>query len=87
MTSAGHRSLGFDDAGEIAPGRRADLVVVSLDSPATAGTGADEHTAVYAATAADVVRVMVDGRWVVSPGDRADVARELAVAVAAVWEG
>ncbi|WP_240641274.1 formimidoylglutamate deiminase [Nocardioides ferulae] len=85
-TVTGHRSLGFDDAGEIAPGRRADLVVVSLDGPATAGTGADEHTAVFAATVADVVQVMVDGRWVVAPGDRAEVARELTAAVAAVWE-
>ena len=30
-------------------------------SPRTAGTGADEHTAVFAATAADVTQVMVDG--------------------------
>ena len=36
-TSAGHTSLGWPDAGEIAPGARADLVTVSLDSLRTAG--------------------------------------------------
>ena len=74
-TTAGHASLGFDDAGEIAVGRRADLVTVDTTSPRTAGTGADEHTAVFAATAADVTHVVVDGRRVET--DAADVGREL----------
>ncbi len=36
-TTAGHTSLGWPDAGEIAPGAWADLVTVSLDSVRTAG--------------------------------------------------
>ena len=36
-TYDGHRSLGFDDAGRIAEGQRADLVAVDLDSVRTAG--------------------------------------------------
>lgn len=71
-----HDSLGFPDAGRIAVGARADLVTVATDSPTTAGTGADEQTAVFAATAADVTHVVVDGR-VAYDGDRAAVGRAL----------
>ncbi len=54
-TYDGHRSLGLDDAGRIAPGQRADLVTIDLDSIRTRGAGATAETAVFAATAADVV--------------------------------
>jgi cytosine/adenosine deaminase-related metal-dependent hydrolase len=37
MTWDGHASLGWPDAGEIAPGSLADLVTVTLDSPRLAG--------------------------------------------------
>jgi len=50
----GHRSLGFDDAGRIAEGQRADLVTVDLDTIRTRGTGATPETIVFAATGADV---------------------------------
>ncbi|WP_340540227.1 formimidoylglutamate deiminase [Nocardioides sp. GXZ039] len=56
-----HDVLGFDDAGAIAVGRRADLVTIDTATPRTAGTGADEHTAVFAATGADVVSVVSGG--------------------------
>ncbi|BBH66331.1 formimidoylglutamate deiminase [Actinoplanes sp. OR16] len=65
-TGAGHRSLGWDDAGEIAAGKRADLVAVSLDSVRTAGT--DPGGLIFAATAADVTDVIADGRVIVSEG-------------------
>jgi formiminoglutamate deiminase len=39
MTWDGHASLGWPEAGEIAPGSLADLVTVSLDSPRLAGAG------------------------------------------------
>ena len=42
----GTRRSGFADAGAIAVGQRADLVTLDTASPRTAGTGADEHTAV-----------------------------------------
>jgi len=54
-TYDGHRSLGFDDAGRIAPGQRAELVTVDLDSIRTRGAGATAETAVFVATSADVV--------------------------------
>jgi formiminoglutamate deiminase len=84
-TVTGQRSLGFGDAGRIAVGRRADLVTVDTASPRTAGTGRDEQTAVFAATAEDVVRVMVDGQVVVRQGDREEIGRELDEAIGRVW--
>jgi cytosine/adenosine deaminase-related metal-dependent hydrolase len=54
-TYDGHRSLGFEDAGRIAPGQRADLVTLDLESVRTRGAGASAETAVFAATSADVV--------------------------------
>ena len=65
-------SLGFDDAGAIAVGERADLVTLDTTTPRTAGTGADENTAVFAATAADVTHVVVDGERVYTSDDHED---------------
>lgn len=86
--SAGHRALGWIDAGSIANGQRADLVTVALDSPRTAGCEPDAvpEAVVFAADAADVTYVMIDGVSIVE--DRAhrhvDVAAELAAAIAAI---
>ena len=63
-TETGHAALGWTDAGRIAEGYRADLVTVDLDSVRTAGTQ-PLAGAVFAATAADVTHVVVDGRPVV----------------------
>lgn len=84
-TVDGHASLGWSDAGAIAVGRRADLVVLDPASVRTAGTGRDEATVVFAAAAADVRRVMADGRWVVEDGDRATVGRELDEVMERIW--
>ncbi len=64
-TREGHDALGWPDAGQIAVGRRADLVTLTARSVRTAGTGGDEQTVVFAATAADVTHVVVDG-WVLA---------------------
>jgi formiminoglutamate deiminase len=82
---AGHAALGWADAGTIAVGARADLVTVALDTVRTSGCRPAE--AVFAATAADVRQVMVDGRFVVRDGDHVlvpDVARSLRDAITAV---
>jgi formiminoglutamate deiminase len=86
LTVAGHRALGWPDAGRLAPGQRADLVAVRLDSVRTAGSTPGQ--VLMAASAADVHTVVVDGRVVVSEGRHVlgDVARLLADAIEPLWE-
>jgi formiminoglutamate deiminase len=69
-TLDGHTSLGWPDAGEIAPGAWADLVTVSLDSVRTAGAadGLAAEAAVFGASAADVRNVVIGGLDVVRDG-------------------
>lgn len=82
---ARHEVLGWADAGRIAPGQRADLVAVWLDTPRTAGCAPAQ--VVLAATAADVHTVVVDGRVVVREGRHVlgDVGRLLADAIEPLW--
>ncbi|GIH12896.1 formimidoylglutamate deiminase [Rugosimonospora africana] len=84
-TAAGHRAIGWPDAGTLAVGKRADLVTVDLHSVRTAGSE-PLAGAVLAATAADVTHVVVDGRPVVRDGRHVslDVAGELRAAIEAV---
>lgn len=86
---AGHRAIGWDDAGEIAVGQRADLVTLALDSERTAGSSPQSaaETAVFGATASDVTFVMVDGKVVVEDGVHVsiDVARELDAVIREVF--
>jgi cytosine/adenosine deaminase-related metal-dependent hydrolase len=88
-TVNGMTALGWD-AGVLAPGCLADFVTLRLDSPRTAGADpALASTAVFAATAADVEVVVVDGVPVVSNGHHLtvpDVARELTDAIAALLQ-
>jgi len=69
-TCDGHASLGWPDAGEIAPGAWADLVTMSLDSVRTAGADDSRalETAVFGASAADVRDVVISGQDVVRDG-------------------
>jgi len=87
LTAAGHRSLGWPDAGTIAVGQRADLVCISLDSVRTAGSIPDQ--ALLAAGATDVRTVVCDGRVIVRDGRHqlGDIGRELQAAVTAAWAG
>jgi formiminoglutamate deiminase len=88
LTTIGQRSLGFDDAGRLEVGARADLVAVDLTSVRTAGATPDDAVAavLFGASASDVTDVVVDGRRVVR--DRAhvlgDVAALLGTAIADV---
>jgi formiminoglutamate deiminase len=69
-TVAGHASLGWPEAGQIAPGALADLVSVTLSSPRTAGATEDTalESVIFGATAADVRDVVIGGRDVVRDG-------------------
>jgi formiminoglutamate deiminase len=82
-----HGSLGWPDAGAIAPGLRADLVCVRTDTVRTAG--ADPAQILLAATAADIDSVWVDGAPVVSGGAHrlGDVAGLLRDAIGGLWGG
>jgi formiminoglutamate deiminase len=88
-TAAGHATLGWPDAGQIAPGALADLVTVALDTPRTAGTVAATalESVIFGATAADVRDVVVGGRPLVRDGRHLlvpDVPAALSAAIAAV---
>ena len=85
LTRAGHASLGWPDAGQLAPGQRADLVALRLDTVRT--VGALPEQLVLVAGAADVDTVLVDGRVVVSGGRHVlgDVAGLLAEAIGPLW--
>jgi formiminoglutamate deiminase len=84
-TEGGSASLGWPEAGRIAPGGLADLVTVDLDGVRLAGTSADHaiESLVFAATSADVRQVILGGRFVVRDGvhQMLDVAGELAKAI------
>jgi formiminoglutamate deiminase len=85
-TEDGHASLGFAEAGALAPGAWADLVSVRTSSPRTAGVELDGL--VFAATASDVHSVVSGGRVVVSDGQHVvgDVGALLDRSVGAIWK-
>lgn len=84
LTSAGHASLGWPDAGRIEVGCPADLTSVRLDTVRTAG--AEPGQALLAATAADVHSVIVDGVPIVQGGVHVlgDVGQLLRTSIAAL---
>jgi formiminoglutamate deiminase len=83
-TAAGQRALGWTDAGVLRVGAHADLVAVDTRSIRTAGGGATAENIVFAASAADVTDVVVDGQHVVFDGRHvalADVGEALVDAI------
>ncbi|MEU0495511.1 formimidoylglutamate deiminase [Mycobacterium sp. NPDC006124] len=86
-TLDGQHALGWTDAGVLQVGARADLVAVDLKSVRTAGGGATVENVVFAATAADVTDVVVDGHVVVADrrhGGVDDVGDALAESISAL---
>jgi formiminoglutamate deiminase len=69
-TAGGYESLGWPGGGRLAPGAPADLVNLSLDGDALAGTRPQDAVAaaVFAAGPRDVRRVMVAGSWLRTQG-------------------
>ncbi len=70
---------------QIRVGDRADFVTIDTTSPRTAGTGADESSAVFAATGADVIHVVIGGERVYTSTDDEAIGRELDTAMGALW--
>ncbi len=65
-TRDGARAIGLEgQIGSLAPGRRADLIVLDLNQPHLVPLYHPASHLVYAAGGADVRHVMIDGRWVV----------------------
>ncbi|MCR4400011.1 MAG: amidohydrolase [Syntrophomonadaceae bacterium] len=61
-TVGGARALGLEDVGMLAPGMRADIILVDLEKPHLYPQHDVAAHLVYAAQASDVDTVMVDGR-------------------------
>jgi formiminoglutamate deiminase len=82
-TVGGQYALGWTDAGQFLVGQRADLVAVDVNSIRTAGGDATPETVVFAASAADVTDVVIDGRVVVADRRhvRVDAAADLRSAI------
>lgn len=68
-TSGGADALGRPDLGRLAPGCRADIVLVRIDTPKAAPVYDPFKFLVLTATGDDVDRVIVDGRTVVEDGE------------------
>jgi formiminoglutamate deiminase len=87
-TSSGYASLGWNEGGEIRPGKLADLVAIRTDGVRLAGVPRAQllDGVVFAGAAADVTDVLVGGEFVVrdSAHVRIDAAAELTAAVASV---
>jgi formiminoglutamate deiminase len=88
-TLDGHRSIGWPEAGTIAPGSFCDLVTVSLAGVRLAGAGAHNalDAAIFAGAADDIRSVVAGGREIVRDGRHLtiDVATELRETIAEVW--
>jgi 5-methylthioadenosine/S-adenosylhomocysteine deaminase len=61
--SAGARAMGFEGAGIIAPGRRADLALFDTDQAHWLPRHDLAACLVYSSHPADITHVMCDGRW------------------------
>ena len=61
-TQNGADALGIKDAGTLAPGKKADIALISLDSPHIQPIHSHLSALVYAARASDVETVIADGR-------------------------
>lgn len=89
-TTGGADALGRPDLGRLAPGCRADIVLVRVDTPKAAPVYDPFKFLVLAATGEDIDRVIVDGRTIVQNGevqtlDVADAVRRLNDASKRVW--
>src|SRR5213594_741285 len=63
-TRNGYRALGIPDGGWLAPGNRADLIMVDLRAPHLTPVLRAVSCFVHQGQASDVEAVMVDGQWV-----------------------
>jgi 5-methylthioadenosine/S-adenosylhomocysteine deaminase len=67
-TRNGYRALGVPDGGWLAPGNRADLILIDLRKPHLTPALRVVSCFVHQGLASDVDAVMVDGRWLMRDG-------------------
>jgi 5-methylthioadenosine/S-adenosylhomocysteine deaminase len=67
-TRNGYRALGVPDGGWLAPGNRADLILIDLRKPHLTPALRVVSCFVHQGMASDVEAVMVDGRWLMRDG-------------------
>jgi cytosine/adenosine deaminase-related metal-dependent hydrolase len=89
-TRNGYRALGVPDGGWLAPGNRADLIVVDLRRPHLTPALRVVSDFVHNGQAADVRSVMVDGRWLMRDHrvvtlNEADIVAEAERIARAAW--
>lgn len=80
-TINGYRALGFEDAGKIKEGFKADLVVVDISKSHYFPPTIDRLLShiVYSGNSGDVFATMVDGRWLYFNGEFKTVDVEIAI--------
>lgn len=89
-TRNGYRALGIADGGWLAPGNRADLILVDLRKPHLTPALRVVSCFVHQGQASDVEAVMVDGRWLMRDRrvltlDEAAITREADRIARAAW--
>jgi len=67
-TRNGYRALGLPDGGWLAPGNKADLILIDLERAHLVPVLRAVSTFVHQAQGRDVEAVMVDGRWLMKDG-------------------
>jgi len=89
-TRNGYRALGVADGGWLAPGNRADLILIDLRTPHLTPSLRVVSCVVHQGQASDVEAVMVDGRWLMRDRrvltlDEAAITREADRIARAAW--
>ncbi len=89
-TRNGYRALGVPDGGWLAPGNKADLIVVDLRKAHLAPVLRVVSCFVHQGQASDVESVMVDGRWVMRDGrvltlDEPAIVQEAEIVARGAW--
>ena len=90
-TRNGYRALGVADGGWLAPGNRADLILVDFRRPHLTPALREVSTFVHQGQAGDVEAVMVDGRWLMRDGrvvtlDETAIVDEAAAIARTAWQ-
>jgi 5-methylthioadenosine/S-adenosylhomocysteine deaminase len=89
-TRHGYQALGVDDAGWLAPGNKADLILVDLHRAHLAPVLRPVSCFVHQGQARDIEAVMVDGQWLMRDGrlltlDEDAIVREASHVARTAW--